>query len=145
MESSKPTILIQDTRRQLALDEKFKILETFEIENQYHQLIKIYTKEFSAVCPGTGLPDIAEVTIEYIPNKRCVELKALKYYFFSFRDDAIFQEPVTDVIFGHLLRALQPHYLKIEITYNIRGGFLTTTEASYGDKSKYLPNQSVVL
>jgi 7-cyano-7-deazaguanine reductase len=129
----------------LDLEAKYKLLETFEIENQYTQLIKIQTKEFSAVCPGTGLPDIAEITIEYIPQKKCVELKALKYYFFSFRNDAIFQEPVTDVIFGHLLKCLEPKYLRLEVIYNIRGGFLTTTFAEYGDKNKCYPNQTILV
>jgi 7-cyano-7-deazaguanine reductase len=141
----KPEILISDTRKHLDLEAKYKLLETFEIENQYTQLIKIQTKEFSAVCPGTGLPDIAEITIEYIPQKKCVELKALKYYFFSFRNDAIFQEPVTDVIFGHLLKCLEPKYLRLEVIYNIRGGFLTTTFAEYGDKNKCYPNQTILV
>lgn len=141
---NKPEILIADTRNQLDLDHKFKLLETFEINNQYAQLIKIQTKEFSAVCPGTGLPDIADITIEYIPNNKCVELKALKYYFFSFRNDAIFQEPVTDVIFSHLLKCLKPKYLRLEITYNIRGGFLTTTFAEYGNKEVHYPNQNII-
>ncbi len=143
--NQKPEIIIADTRNQLDLEQKYKILETFDIQNQYNQLIKIQTKEFSAVCPGTGLPDIADVIIEYIPNKKCVELKSLKYYFFSFRDDAIFQEPVTDVIFGHLLKCLEPLYLRLEITYNIRGGFLTTTSAEYGDKKVHYPNHSILV
>ncbi|GIV44451.1 MAG: hypothetical protein KatS3mg035_1574 [Bacteroidia bacterium] len=141
---NKPEILISDTRRNYNLDEKFKILDTFEIENQYAQLIRIQTKEFSAVCPGTGLPDIADITIEYIPNKKCVELKSLKYYFFSFRNDAIFQEPVTDIIFGHLLKCLEPKYLRIEVVYNIRGGFLTTTFAEFGNKNAHYPNLNII-
>jgi len=140
-----PKIIIADTRSQYDLEDKYKILETFDIQNQYAQLIKIQTKEFSAVCPGTGLPDIAEVTIEYIPQKKCIELKSLKYYFFSFRNDAIFQEPITDIIFGHLLKCLEPHYLRLEITYNIRGGFLTTTYAEFGTKQGIYPNQTVIL
>ncbi len=141
---NKPEILIADTRKNYNLDEKYKLLETFEIDNQYAQLIKIQTKEFSAVCPGTGLPDIADITIEYIPDKKCVELKALKYYFFSFRNDAIFQEPVTDIIFGHLLRCLEPKYLRIEVIYNIRGGFLTTTFAEFGNKDAHYPNLNII-
>ncbi len=141
---NKPEIFIADTRKNFNLEDKFKLLETFEIENQYAQLIKIQTKEFSAVCPGTGLPDIADITIEYIPNKKCVELKALKYYFFSFRNDAIFQEPVTDIIFGHLLKCLEPKYLRIEVIYNIRGGFLTTTFAEFGNKEAHYPNLNII-
>lgn len=141
---NKPEIIIADTRKYLNLEEKYQLLQTFEIHNEFVQLIKIQTKEFSAVCPGTGLPDIAEITIEYIPNKKCVELKALKYYFFSFRNDAIFQEPVTDIIFGHLLKCLEPKYLRLEVVYNIRGGFLTTTYAEYGNKNAHYPILNIV-
>jgi len=135
MEFSKPAIRVEDTRTDLNLDEKKKLLEVFPLDNKFPQLIEIHTEEFSAVCPGTGLPDIAVIDIEYIPEKLCIELKSLKFYFFSFRNDPIFQEPVTDIIFGHLLEVLQPKYLKISVQYNIRGGFLTTTHAQFGEKN----------
>lgn len=130
MEFSRPNILIKDTRDEINAEEKRLILETFAFKSVHPQTIEIRTKEFSAVCPGTGLPDIADVTIIYIPNEKCVELKSLKYYFFSYRDSAIFQEPVTDLIFDHLWTALEPRYLKVTTAYNTRGGFdvLSTVE-----------------
>ncbi len=122
-------IIIADTRSNLDLESKFQILKTFELQNRHDQTIIIETSEFSAVCPGTGLPDVAKLVIEYVPDRLCVELKALKYYLFSFRDDAIFQEPVTDVIFDQLMRLLKPKRLKLTMRYNTRGGFDVTTVA----------------
>ena len=135
----RPDIRIEDTREDINAEQKFELLSTFAIQNKHPQLIEIVTDEFSAVCPGTGLPDIGRLVIEYIPQQACVELKALKYYLFSFREDGIFQEPVTDVIFDHLLRLLQPVYLKITMTYNTRGGFDTTVFCEHGDRHALNP------
>ena len=86
------------------------------------QEITYNTKEFSAVCPFSGLPDIAIVEIVYIPDKYIVELKSLKYYFISFRDVGIYQEEVTNKIFNDLFSLLKPKTLKIKTIYNTRGG-----------------------
>lgn len=130
-------IKIADTRADIQAEEKLSLLETFDLQNERPQLVHIQTGEFSAVCPGTGLPDIGLLDIYYVPNVKCVELKSLKYYLFSYRDDAIFQEPATDLIFGHLLKTLEPRYLKIILKYNTRGGFDTTCFAEYGDPDAY--------
>lgn len=97
------------------------ILETFPYKGE-RQLIRYTTNEFSAVCPGTGLPDIAAVEIEYIPNKCCLELKSLKYYFFSYRNVGIYQEDATNRIFKDIYKILKPRYLSIKTIYNTRGG-----------------------
>lgn len=131
---------VEDTRQELDLAAKRALLDTFRVENRYPQLIHIHTEEFSAVCPGTGLPDIGVLDIDYLPNGLCVELKALKYYLFSFRDDGIFQEPVTDVIFGDLWELLQPHYLRVRMKYNTRGGFDTTVTVEKGDATGLNPD-----
>ncbi len=125
-------IRIADTRHEIDLEAKFKILKTFTFHPTHKQIITIETKEFSAVCPGTGLPDIGHLIIRYIPSNRCVELKSLKYYLFSFRNEEIFQEPVTDVIFEHLWRLLKPEYLYVSMRYNTRGGMDTTVEIAKG-------------
>lgn len=130
-------IKIADTRAEINAAEKINLLETFDLQNERPQLVHIQTGEFSAVCPGTGLPDIGLLDIYYVPNVKCVELKSLKYYLFSYRDDAIFQEPVTDLIFGHLLNVLEPRYLKIILKYNTRGGFDTTCFAEFGEANAY--------
>ncbi len=132
MEFQKPAMVIADTRHLVSPDEKYKLLETFAFEPTFPQRVHIHTKEFSAVCPGTGLPDIGTLDIEYFPEKCCVELKSLKYYLFSYREEGIFQEPVTDLIFSHLWQLLQPHYLKVSMLYNTRGGFDTRVTIEKG-------------
>ncbi|MGE5654100.1 MAG: preQ(1) synthase [Bacillota bacterium] len=102
-----------------------EILETFPYSG-VPQTIHIETGEFSAVCPFSGLPDIAQVVIEYIPGDMCVELKSLKYYLLSYRQVGIYQEAVTDKLFCDLSNLLQPQWLKVVTVYNTRGGIDTT-------------------
>lgn len=90
------------------------------------QLIEYSTPEFSAVCPYSGLPDIATVIIEYIPDKKIVELKSLKYYFVSYRNVGIYQEDATNRIFTDLFALLKPKYMKVTTIYNTRGGIDST-------------------
>ena len=100
-------------------------LETFDF-NSPNQYIKTVTNEFSAVCPFSGLPDIAKVIIEYFPaGGKCVELKSLKYYFTSFRNVGIYQEAVTKRIYDDLSLVLKTKKIQITTIYNIRGGFKT--------------------
>jgi len=101
-------------------------LETFDFDSP-NQIITTETDEFSAVCPFSGLPDLAYVKIEYHPNGgKCVELKSLKYYFISFRNVGIYQEAVTKRIFGDLKEILDTSKLRVTTIYNTRGGFDTT-------------------
>ena len=101
-------------------------LETFEFDS-VDQYIKTETNEFSAVCPFSGLPDLAKVKIEYFPTGgKCVELKSLKYYFTSFSNVGIYQEGVTKRIYNDLCLCLETNKLQITTIYNIRGGFKTT-------------------
>lgn len=105
---------------------KTEYLETFEFDSP-KQLIITETKEFSAVCPYSGLPDFAAVKIEYYPEgKKCVELKSLKYYFISFRNVGIFQEEATKRIYNDLKKLLDTNRIRVTTIYNIRGGFDTT-------------------
>ena len=101
-------------------------LETFDFDSPNH-FITTETNEFSAVCPFSGLPDLAYVKIEYYPDGgKCVELKSLKYYFISFRNVGIYQEAVTKRIYLDLKIALNTKRLRITTIYNTRGGFDTT-------------------
>ena len=101
-------------------------LETFDFDSP-NQFITTETNEFSAVCPFSGLPDLAYVKIEYYPDGgKCVELKSLKYYFISFRNVGIYQEAVTKRIYLDLKIALNTKRLRITTIYNTRGGFDTT-------------------
>ena len=100
-------------------------LEFFDFDSP-NQYIKTETNEFSAVCPFSGLPDIARVKIEYFPTGgKCIELKSLKYYFTSFRNVGIYQEAVTKRIYDDLSSILKTKKIQITTIYNIRGGFKT--------------------
>ena len=107
-------------------------IETESLEMiDYHgnpQKITMEYPEFSAVCPFSGLPDIANVIIEYVAFEKIVELKSLKYYFISYRNVGIYQEEATDRIYKDLKVALEPKAIKVTTIYNIRGGIETTCE-----------------
>jgi 7-cyano-7-deazaguanine reductase len=102
-----------------------QVLETFGYEGPEQEIVT-ETSEFSAVCPYSGLPDYAKLTISYVPGQRCIELKSLKYYIISYRNVGIFQEHATARIAEDLFRALEPRRLTVSTVYNVRGGFLTT-------------------
>ncbi len=89
------------------------------------QTITLDYPEFSAVCPYSGLPDIARIIIEYIPDKKIIELKSLKYYFISYRNVGIYQEDMTNKVYNDLIRVLNPRKLRVTTLYNIRGGIET--------------------
>ena len=101
------------------------VLETFPYDGP-EQDITTETPEFSAVCPYSGLPDYATLTIRYTPSDRCVELKSLKYYVTSYRNVGIFQEHATARIAADLFRVLAPRRLVVSTRYNVRGGFETS-------------------
>jgi len=100
------------------------VLETFAYEGPEQEILT-ETKEFSAVCPYSGLPDFALLTIRYVPSGRCVELKSLKYYVISFRNVGIFQEHATARMAQDLWQLLAPKRLTVTTRYNARGGFET--------------------
>ena len=95
--------------------------------NSKKQYIKIYTKEFIAVCPFSGLPDVAKIKIEYYPEgSLALELKSLKYYLISFKNVGIYQEEVTKRIYKDLKKVLKTDKIRITTKYNVRGGLYTT-------------------
>lgn len=102
-----------------------QVLESFGYDGPEQEIVT-ETNEFSAVCPYSGLPDYARLTITYVPAGRCVELKSLKYYVTSYRNVGIFQEHATGRIAEDLFRALAPKRLSVRTVYNVRGGFETT-------------------
>jgi 7-cyano-7-deazaguanine reductase len=110
-----------------------EFLETFPYSG-HKQHVVYDTKEFSCVCPFSGLPDYGQLIIEYVPDKHCVELKSLKYYIVSFRNVGIYQEAATNRIYEDLYRGLTPHYLKITTIYHTRGGIDTTCTIEKGHK-----------
>ena len=100
------------------------VLESFEYTGPTQEIVT-ETREFSAVCPYSGLPDYATLTIRYVPSERCVELKSLKYYVTSYRNVGIFQEHATARLAEDLFRLLEPRSLEVTTLYNVRGGFET--------------------
>ncbi len=92
------------------------------------------TDEFTSVCPFSGLPDFAQVTIAYTPGRYCLELRSLKYYLTSYRDVGIWYEHLVNRMLDDLVKACQPRHMKIVITCNPRGGLASTVTAAYRDK-----------
>jgi 7-cyano-7-deazaguanine reductase len=108
------------------------LLETFD--NQFPDRdyrIEIVCPEFTSVCPRTGQPDFGTLTITYIPSKKCVELKSLKLFLQSFRNQGIFYEHVTNTILDDLATAMQPRWLKIVAAFSARGGITETVTAEH--------------
>lgn len=93
--------------------------------------IRISIPEFTCLCPKTGQPDFAHLELEYVPDERCVELKSLKLYMWSFRDRGAFHEAVTNEILGVLAGATAPRYMRLTGKYNVRGGIYTTVVVDY--------------
>lgn len=93
--------------------------------------IRIDIPEFTCLCPKTGQPDFATLTLEYIPDMHCVELKSLKMYVWSFRDEGAFHEAVTNEILTDLVKATNPRFMRLSAVFNVRGGIGTTVVAEH--------------
>ena len=109
-----------------------KQLETFENpmpERDY--TIRIEVPEFTCLCPKTGQPDFATLYLEYVPDQRCVELKSLKLYVWSYRDEGAFHEKVTNTILDDLVAATSPRFMRLTAKFNVRGGIYTTVVAEH--------------
>ena len=112
-------------------------LETFDNpQPERDYTIRIRVPEFTCLCPKTGQPDFAELTLEYVPDRLCVELKALKMYVWSYRDEGAFHEAVTNRILDDLVAAIQPRFARLTAEFNVRGGVYTTVEAEYWPESE---------
>jgi 7-cyano-7-deazaguanine reductase len=98
--------------------------------------------EFTSVCPMTGLPDFGEITLEYVPDELCVELKALKYYYLSFRNRGIFYEAVINEILEDMASSLKPRSMTVRGEFSTRGGLHSIIEASYIKGLDVLPKTS---
>jgi len=108
------------------------VLETFPYEYPGKEIsVDIDTDEFTAVCPWSGLPDFGTVKIRYLPQKRILELKSLKYYLFSYRNVGIFQEHAVVRILDDLVKVADPQWMEIMLDYKVRGGLHTVCRARY--------------
>ena len=112
-------------------------IEVFE--NKYPDrdyFISHVNGEFTSVCPKTGLPDFGKITINYIPDKLCLELKALKYYFLEFRDKGIFYEAVVNQILDDLVEQCHPRYMEIIGEFSTRGGMNSRVTSVYDPQQR---------
>lgn len=122
-----------------------KELETFDNpmpERDY--TIRIDVPEFTCLCPKTGQPDFATFKIEYVPDQKCVELKALKLYMWSFREEGAFHEKVTNDILADLVAATNPRFMRLTGVFNVRGGIYTTVIAEHRNP-EWVPPAPVTL
>jgi len=113
-------------------DKHSEILETFE--NQYPEReyeIDISCPEFTCVCPKTGQPDFATINLKYIPDKLCIELKSLKLYMFSYRNEGAFHEHITNKILDDIVETCSPIRAQVTGDFNVRGGIKTIVKANY--------------
>ncbi len=109
-----------------------KDFETFENpQPERDYTIRVRVPEFTCLCPKTGQPDFATLHIEYVPARLCVELKSLKLYIWSYRDQGAFHEAVTNQILDDLVRACAPRFMRIRAEFNVRGGIYTTVVAEH--------------
>jgi len=109
-----------------------KQLETFENpQSDRDYSIHISVPEFTCLCPKTGQPDFATIDLSYVPDQTCVELKALKLYIWSFRDQGAFHEAVTNQILDDLVKACAPRFMRVRAEFNVRGGIYTTVVAEH--------------
>jgi 7-cyano-7-deazaguanine reductase len=122
-----------------------KLLETFpNPAPERDLLIHMEIPEFTCLCPKTGQPDFANLLLDYVPDKRCVELKSLKLYVWSYRDVGAFHEAVTNRILNDLAAAARPRYMRLRARFYVRGGIFTTVEAEHRKKG-WKPRAPVAL
>ena len=109
-----------------------ELLETFNNPNpERDYIIQIRIPEFTCLCPKTGQPDFATLELKYVPADSCIELKSLKQYIWSYRDQGVFHEAVTNTILTDLVSALSPRFARLAAQFNVRGGIYTTVTAEH--------------
>ncbi|MFM8846013.1 MAG: preQ(1) synthase [Gammaproteobacteria bacterium] len=120
-------------------------LETFpNPQPEIDYTIRMSIPEFTCLCPKTGQPDFATLQLEYVPDARCVELKSLKSYIWSFRDRGAFHEAVTNEIADALAAVTTPRYMKLTAVFNVRGGIYTTIVATRR-QANWTPEPTITL
>jgi 7-cyano-7-deazaguanine reductase len=103
--------------------------------------IRIRIPEFTCLCPKTGQPDFAELDLEYVPDQLCVELKALKMYIWSFRDEGAFHEDVSNRILDKLVAVCAPRFMRLTAEFNVRGGIYTTVVVEHRASGWQIPQK----
>ena len=117
-----------------------KDLEVFDNpQTDQDYTIRISVPEFTCLCPKTGQPDFATLEIEYVPDRHCIEFKALKMYVWSYRNQGAFHEAVTNKILADLVAACEPRFMRLTAEFNVRGGIYTTVVAEHRNSSWTAP------
>jgi 7-cyano-7-deazaguanine reductase len=98
------------------------------------QLVTLEATEFTSVCPRTGQPDFGTVTVEYMPAERCLESKSLKYYLWSYRDEGAFCETLAGRIVEDVVFAIEPRFVRVQVSQNVRGGIAIVALAERGSR-----------
>jgi 7-cyano-7-deazaguanine reductase len=120
-------------------------LETFPNPNpERDYTIRMRIPEFTCLCPKTGQPDFATLNLEYVPDAKCVELKSLKLYIWSYRDQGAFHEAITNRILDDLVRLMEPRFIRLRAEFNVRGGIYTTVVAEH-KQPRWHPPAAVAL
>ena len=119
-----------DTRPKSAIDPDCLLAFDYEYPGQEAEIL-IETEEFTAVCPWTGLPDFGTLTVRYVPDRQCVELKSLKYYLLTYSGVGIVQEHAANRILDDLAAACQPLRMTTTLDYKVRGGIHTSVTVRY--------------
>ena len=116
-------------------------LETFSNPTRRHYRVRFETADFTSLCPVTGQADFAQITIEYVPNLRCVESKSLKFYLASYRNERAFNEAVTNRILDDFVRACSPHEAIVTAEFSARGGIALTVRAEFPNQASSVPRR----
>lgn len=116
------------------MKEKLEVFDNKYPDRDY--VITHINEEFTSVCPMTGLPDFGTITVTYIPDKLCVELKSLKYYFLEFRNKGIFYESVINEILDDLVDVCKPRYMKVTGNFTTRGGLHSDVVSVYDPQKR---------
>ena len=125
------------TKQEDSLEPECLLAFDYEYPEQ-PQEIAIETDEFTALCPWTGLPDYGTLSLTYVPDRLCIELKSLKYYLLSYRDVGIVQEHAAARLLKDLVELCQPRWMKVCLDYKVRGGIHTTVSVEHGARDRAL-------
>lgn len=108
------------------------ILEVFENQFPHREYVTEFVfNEFTSLCPKTAQPDFATISLQYIPDEKCIETKSLKLYYLAFRQHGAFMETITNTILEDCVKVCQPRWMKVEANFNARGGTLINVTAEY--------------
>ena len=130
-----------DDHAAAGLDIKFPEIETWRNQFRAYEIL-VDDPEFTSVCPKTGLPDFGRLLIRYMPREKCLELKSLKEYLFTYRNLGIFQENIVNQVLDDVVKAADPIWAKVIGDFRPRGGISTIVEATYPRPKNSTPPRS---